>query len=204
VAQEIDIQINLEGGQTITPFNYLTLSQQINGHHHFEVRFNHDVLENKNSVIIDKAKDFLGKTISLSFKTKFSSGEPDHIFKGIITEVGIDNNMDSVGDIFFKGCSPTILLENGENCASFMQLTLDSIVKQSTSDVPSNLLSLTVNPKFKSTIDYCVQYKESTFNFINRLAEDYGENFFYDGTKLYFGKPSSSSTINIQYPRDIS
>jgi len=204
VAQEIDIEISLEGGQKVSPFNYLTISQKMNGHHYFEIRFNHDVLEKRNAVIIESSKNFLGKSITFSFKTKYSSGLPEHIFKGIITEIGIDNNLDSVSDIFFKGHSPTILLEGGEHCFSFLQMTLDQIIKKSTENVPSNLLSTNIQTKFKSTIPYCVQYKESTFSFMNRLSDDYGEPFFYDGTKLFFGKPSGNSTIDIQYPRDIS
>lgn len=205
VAQEIDVNISLEGGQLISPFNYVTISQQMNGHHYFEIRFNHDVLEKRNAVLIDNAKNFLGKCVNITFKTKYQSGLPDHIFKGIITEIGIDNNLDSIGDIFFKGYSSTILLEGGEHCASFLQVTLEQIVKNSTSNVATNLLMLNINPKFKSTIPYSVQYKESTFSFINRLAEDFGEWFFYDGTKLFFGKPfNASPAIDLQYPRDIS
>lgn len=204
MAQEIDINITLEGGQLVSPFNYLSLSQQINGHHSFTVGFNHDVLEQKNAVILENAKTFLGKLVVITFKTKHPSGYPDHVFKGIITEIGIDNNLNSAGDLHFKGYSPTFLLEGGEHCASFLQVTLDQIINQSVAGIRGGLLSVKVSPKFKSTIPYSVQYKESAFGFINRLAHDYGEWFFYDGTDLLFGKPSSSDSITLQYPGDIS
>jgi hypothetical protein len=204
VAQEIDINITSEG-QPISPFSYLTLSQQINGHHSFTIGFNHDVLEEKNAVILENAKIFLGKLVIMTFKTKkYLSGFPDHVFKGVITEIGIDNNLNSSGDLFFKGYSPTFLLEGGEHCASFLQVTLDQIITQSVDGIRDDLLSVKVSPKFKSTIPYSVQYKESAFGFINRLAHDYGEWFFYDGTELLFGKPSSNDSITLEYPGDIS
>ncbi|WP_198404755.1 contractile injection system protein, VgrG/Pvc8 family [Porphyromonas gingivalis] len=34
---------------------------------------------------------------------------------------------------------------------------------------------------------YCVQYNESDFSFISRLAKRYGEFFYYNGLQLIFG-----------------
>jgi type VI secretion system secreted protein VgrG len=204
VSQQIQIEITTENGKAITPFSYLTISQQFNGHHYFELRFNHDVLESRNAVLIDKTKDFLGKTITFSMKTKGNSSYPDNIFKGIVTEIGISNSVGTAGDIIFKGFSPTILMEAGQHDASYTQVNLGQIVKEAVSGIPSNLLSPQINPKFKSTIPYIVQYQETAFEFTRRLAAEYGEWFFYDGSNFHFGKPSNGSSIELKFPRDIS
>jgi len=204
VAQQIEVDITTESGAQIKPFSFLTINQRFNGHHSFELRFNHDVLEKSNAVIIDKAKDFLGASITFTLKTKAASSYPDNIFKAIITEIGIANNIGSSGDLIFKGYSPSILLEGGKNNESFTQKNLNQIVKAAHGSIPGNLLNTVINPKFKSSIPYLVQYQETAFEFIRRLSGQYGEWFFYDGKNLNFGKPSNSPNIELKYPRDIT
>ena len=191
-------------GQKVNPFTSLTINQQFNNHHYFELRFNHDVIEDKNAVLISKSKDYLGEQITITFSTKYDSGYPDHIFKGIITEVSIANDINSSGDLLFKGYSPTILMEGGEHNASFSDKNLTQIVKAATSGIPGNVLSSDISPASKSSIPFMVQYGESNFNFTRRIAAEYGEWFFYDGTKFCFGKPSGGSNIELKYPRDLT
>jgi len=202
VAQQISVDITING-KKITPFSFLSLRQQLNGHHQFEIRFNHDVLEEKHGVTIDKSRDFLGKPISISFNT-FHKSKSDHVFKGIVTDISIANNLASPGDLVFRGYSPTVLLETGENNQSHLQRSLAQIVKETVGNIPSNDLSSKINPVKKSSIPFVVQYRESNFNFIRRLAAEYGEWFYYDGSSVIFGSPVQSETIDLQYPNDIS
>ncbi len=202
MAQQISVEITING-KKITPFSFLSLSQHFNGHHQFEIRFNHDVLEEKHSLTIDKSKDFLGKPISITFNS-FQRSKSDHIFKGIVTDISISNNLASPGDLVFKGFSPSILLETGENNQSHLQRSLNQIIKDTIGSIPSNDLTCKINPVKKSSIPYTVQYRESNFNFMRRLAAEYGEWFFYDGSNLNFGNPGQSDSIDLQYPNDIS
>lgn len=203
VAQEIQVDITTEKGK-IFPFSFLTINQRFNGHHSFELRFNHDVLEKPNAMILEKAQDYLGLTITFTLKSKENSSYPDNIFKAIITEIGISNNIGSSGDLIFKGYSPSILLEGGKNNASFTQKNLNQIVKSALGSVPGNLLNTAINPKYKSAIPYIVQYRETAFEFIRRLAGEYGEWFFFDGKNLNFGKPTNLPNVELKYPRDIT
>ena len=50
-------------------------------------------------------------------------------------------------------------------------------------------VQLELNPAFKETKDFICQYEESDFDFIRRLAHQYQEWMYFDGTKLIFGKP---------------
>lgn len=202
MAQQIKIDISVNG-KSISPFSYLSLRQHFNGHHQFEVRFNHDVLEEKYSVTIDKSKAYLGKQINITFNTFHASGS-DHVFKGIVTDIGISNSLESPGDLVFKGFSPTILLEAGETNQSYLQRSLSQVVKDAIGNIPSNDLACKINPAKKSQIPYVVQYRESNFNFIRRLAAEYGENFFYDGNSLIFGQQAQADSLELQYPHDIS
>src|SRR5690606_640019 len=82
--------------------------------------------------------------------------------------------------------------------------TLNQVVKDASGQIASNDLNVKINPVKKSTIPYIVQYRESNFAFIRRLAAEYGEHFFYDGGALNFGKPTQADSITLQYPNDIS
>ena len=37
-------------------------------------------------------------------------------------------------------------------------------------------------------VSYSSQYEETHYNYLARIAEAYGEQFFYDGEVLHFGK----------------
>ncbi len=203
MAQQINVDIFVKN-QKIYPFSSLTINQQLNGHHYFELRFNHDVLEEKNTLLINRSKVFLGEEITITLSTKYESGYPDNVFKGIVTEIDISNDINSAGDLLFKGYSPTILMENGQTNASFSNTNLSNVLNNIVSGIPDNVLRSAINPEYKSNIPYVVQYNESNFDFARRLAAEFGEWFFYDGTKFCFGKPSSNSSIDLNYPRDIT
>ncbi len=200
VDTNVDIQVK---GQKISPFSSLTINQQFNDHHYFELTFNNDVIEERYSVLINKSKDFLGEEITITFSAKSDTSYPDNTFKGIITEITIDNDRSEESCLVFKGYSPTILMDAGEHNASFSAKNLSQIVKAATANIPGNVLSSAISPAFKSSIPFVVQYRESNFDFARRLAAEYGEWFLYDGTKFCFGKPSDGPNIKLNYPNDV-
>ncbi len=202
MAQQISVDIVING-TNITPFSHLSIRQLYNEHHYFELHFNHDVIETFGAMNFDKGKAYLGKPISITFNTLEKTGT-DVSFKGIVTDIRFANHLSTLGDIVFSGYSPTILLEGGESNTSFLDANLTKVVKEISGNVASNDLSVKVNPTKKSNVPYITQYRESNFAFIRRLAAEYGEDFFYDGNDLYFGKPSGGSTVKLQYPTDIT
>lgn len=203
MADQIQVDIVVKG-KPISPFSHLTISQQFNGHHRFELRFNFDVLEKSDALILADSQSYLGEPISITLKDKSHPDLGDNIFKGIITEVGFINSVGSPNSLVFKGFSPTVLLDTGNTYATFTNKGLSSIVREQMSEVPSNLMANSIQPAFKSNIPYVVQYGETDFQFLRRLAGQYGEWFFYDGSTLKFGKPSKSTTVNLRYPHDIA
>ena len=66
-------------------------------------------------------------------------------------------------------------------------------------------VQLELNPEFKENKDYICQYEESDFDFIRRLAHQYQEWMYYDGTKLIFGKPKKlADPIRLEYGTTLS
>ena len=50
---------------------------------------------------------------------------------------------------------------------------------------------------------YTVQYNESDFSFLKRLAQKKGEWFFYNGTELFLGDPNKGNTYNLYYGNNV-
>ena len=66
-------------------------------------------------------------------------------------------------------------------------------------------VQLELNPAFKETKDFICQYEESDFDFIRRLAYQYQEWMYFDGTKLIFGKPRKlADPIILEYGTTLS
>ena len=54
-------------------------------------------------------------------------------------------------------------------------------------------------------MNYQCQYLETDFQFMQRLAKQYNEWFYYDGEKLHFGKPKElGESITLVYNKDLS
>ena len=118
-------------------------------------------------------------------KHEFSGDES--IFKGIITSIGMDGDKGVSGTLHYRGYGTTILLESGRTMDSFTGATLGEIVMKS--EKYGNGISIVNNPAFKSRIPYVQMQEESAYEFLRRLAWQYGEWFYYNGQVLYFGNP---------------
>ena len=201
MAQEIKVSITLEDGKQIQYFSHFKITQKISEHSYFEISFPMEVLEKSDSFILNEAKKYIGTIVSINMKGKQSESEANN-FKGLITEVKLSNEHGSFGDLIFSGYSPTILLEGGNNLKSFSETNIKKIVEEITKIIPSNVVSISNSPKSTTTIPYIVQYNESDFNFLNRIAVQFGEWFYYDGSTLIFGSPKDENPVSIEYLRD--
>jgi len=192
-------EINIED-KAITHFASFTLQQEFNNHHYFELHFNHDQMGMPGLITLDDSRDFVGKTLTASFG--FS---PDKLqtFSGLVTRVGLSQSHGYHGVLVISGYSPTILIDRGPDLGSYLDKGLNDIVKLATKDTPANDLSIVANAARSSNIDYLIQYRESDFDFLNRLSGEYHEWFFYDGKQLNFGKPDEQKSVNLFYGRDV-
>ncbi len=196
-------EIEIEDTQ-IEYYTSVILRQKFNEHHEFIIRINHDVLEAHTSFSVAKAQKLIGKSTIIRLKKIAEADEVTYEFRGIICEISLEQSEGFTGDLILKGYSPTILLENGANLASFYKLDLKKIVGKVTESLSENNFIVNVNNQYKKEIKYICQYKESSFHFLNRLSSDFSEWFYYDGTDINFGKPSSSKNIDITYGEDVN
>ena len=95
------------------------------------------------------------------------------------------------------------MIDRGPDLGSYLDKTLDDIVMLATNDTPQNDLRIISNATRKNSIDYVIQYRESDFDFLNRLSGEYYEWFYYDGENLNFGKPDQQKEVSLFYGRDL-
>ena len=180
-------------------FVSLHLRQGFNRHHTFTVVVNYLSPNNTFQQTPEKFIGYIGETASISFVHR-QTGE-SYDFEGIITQVEMVGSMGETGGVAIHGTSPTILYESNRTLDSWMDQSLSTIIKEATQEYGK--VNLVSNPKYAAPIPYMAQYNESVFDFMNRLSALYGEWFYYDGTKVYFGKPDRDNTEKIVYDMDL-
>ena len=106
------------------------------------------------------------------------------------------------GCIIVSGYSATYRMETAHSCFSWNDRTIVDVVKKLCEQAK---VQLELNPAYKENKDFICQYEESDFDFIRRLAYQYQEWMYFDGTKLIFGKPRKlADPIRLEYGTTLS
>ena len=144
---------------------------------------------------INSSKDWLGESIVVKAANK-------PIFVGVVTNVQLHREGSDFGCIIVSGYSATYRMETAHSCFSWNDTTIGNVVKKLCAEAK---VQLELNPEFKETKDFICQYEESDFDFIHRLAHQYQEWMYFDGTKLIFGKPRKlADPIRLEYGTTLS
>ena len=183
-------------------YTHISLVQKFGQHHYFDIEVLCSPLVKENVWHHEREEMIAlqGKTVVIRMKHEFSGDES--IFKGIITSIGMDGDKGVSGILHYRGYSTTILLESGRTMDSFTDATLGEIVSEVVEKY-GNGISIVNNPAFKSRIPYVQMQEESAYEFLRRLAWQYGEWFYYNGQVLYFGNPYKEKDENLIYDIDM-
>ena len=184
------------GKKSLSSFISLQIEQNIGKHHRFQMsvelesggnRYVHNISEN--------SKKWLGESIVVKAANK-------PIFVGVVTNVQLHREGSDFGCIIVSGYSATYRMETAHSCFSWNDTTIGNVVKKLCAEAK---VQLELNPAYKENKDYICQYEESDFDFIRRLAHQYQEWMYFDGTKLIFGKPRKlADPIRLEYGTTLS
>ena len=184
------------GKNSLSSFISLQIEQNIGKHHRFQMsvelesggnRYVHNISEN--------SKKWLGESIVVK-----AANTP--IFVGVVTNIQLHREGSDFGCIIVSGYSATYRMETAHSCFSWNDTTIGDVVKKLCEQAK---VQLELNPEFKENKDYICQYEESDFDFVRRLAHQYQEWMYYDGTKLIFGKPKKlADPIRLEYGTTLS
>ena len=183
------------GKKSLSSFISLQIEQNIGTHHRFQMSVELETGSNRYVHNINSSKDWLGESIVVK-----AANTP--IFVGVVTNVQLHREGSDFGCIIVSGYSATYRLETAHSCFSWNDTTIGDVVKKLCEQAK---VQLELNPEFKENKDYICQYEESDFDFIRRLAHQYQEWMYYDGTKLIFGKPKKlADPIRLEYGTTLS
>ena len=162
------------------------------------------LLRNASDITFSLADKLLGANVQLQIKTTRRDETMDNCsetltFSGII--FGAQTQRERIGQaaiIQVTAYSPDYLLVDNPHCASFENMTLADIITEVVQPY-SDTLTVTTNPQQTASLPYSVQYNETTYQFLSRLAQRHGEFLFYDNGQLYFGQTPPVKNIEL-YP----
>ena len=184
-----------------------TLYQSLLAHNSLSFSMHKGPDEEINEAMFSVCGQIIGKDITVTLQT-------DNI-----ENVSLNAENDSTADIEFKGFivaasgsrsgseysvnvearSWDALLDDNPSCKSFEEKTLNDIVNDVVDDYAGQL-DTEIDSRFTDTIPYCVQYNETNFQFLLRLARRYGEWIYNDGTQLVFGNLKKQDSVRLSYP----
>jgi type VI secretion system secreted protein VgrG len=135
-------------------------------------RFELDLLSEDPDI---KYSDIIGQRVTISLMQ--ANGKPRY-FNGFISRFG-QGGSDGTFTSYHAEMVPWLwFLTRNANCRIFQQKTIPDIIKQVFADVGSSVFTNSLKGDYSSR-EYCVQYRESDFNFVSRLMEEYGIFYFF-------------------------
>ena len=155
-------------------------------HDTFTIETPEDSFDKFHEYIMEHSRDLLGDPLTIKF---YQYGKVVQHFSGIITKIHCKRKTGGgYGTLYISGNAPSILLDSGKECQSYENKTLQEIVAAATEEYDESAkVDTSAGVNTTRTLPYTVQYQESDYGFICRLAKYYGEYFYYDGSKLIFG-----------------
>ncbi|MBM0660182.1 type VI secretion system Vgr family protein [Capnocytophaga genosp. AHN8471] len=179
--------VHIDGKEQTSRINSLHIQQSLNSCCDFELV---ETIATRKTLWQGQSQELLkqvGKNVII--RLSFPRGKNTFQFSGFITEVVIDSDSptttgSSENKIRIIGKGSPIVLDDSPAMNSFVDQDLKNIVEKV---FKNKYFDLTCIPKFKSIIPYAMQYKESRWEFLNRLSAIYNELLYFDGSKLVFG-----------------
>ncbi|WP_205514171.1 type VI secretion system Vgr family protein [Longitalea arenae] len=181
MARTIETIINING-VIIKDQSALRISQRIYEHHTFSFICPLEGTDKTVNDLLKEPQQLLG--VPIHIKAVLANESPQIMFSGVITEVEEASNNEHPSNLIIKGYSPTILLDNGRHCKAFSRGSIKSIFSEMLENYQSAGYSSYINPSNSETFHYQVQYNETDWQFIKRLASNWGEWLYYDGQRL--------------------
>lgn len=199
-------QIELNGS-LFTADNF-TLSQHLMQPNTLHFRLRKGPLEDENEPQFRTCGAIIGKDVTISLSTDHvetvsaivsQEDKTEEIrFKGIIVSAS-GSRYQSAYYIDVEAKSHEALLLDNPTCKSFEKKTLNEIVEDVIDDY-SDSISAQIDARFTEALPYTVQYNETNYQFLQRLAQRYGEWLYNDGEHLVFGKLPEGESVTLGYP----
>ena len=198
MAIAVNVSVSIDGGPTLTDYHSVSIRQELFTHHSFQVAVPYEMLETEHGdgFFHQAHTRYCGKFLTIAI-TPVVAKDPPLLFKGVITHIALSNSGDFAHSFVLSGFSPTYLLEDGTQRRTFLKKGLKDIFTQVLRPYSQLVPSAgPLAPQHQEAVKYAVQYGESPYAFLRRLADEYGEWFYYDGRALRLGPPTDQDVLS--------
>jgi Rhs element Vgr protein len=203
IQSQVTIRIK---GEAIHAIKRMFIHQDMDSHHLVEFECRTDTVDDASQSLAATSKSYIGELVEISISTKTPLDNYGSLeFKGVITKVSTKSasqNGSGENTLHFKAESCSKLADDGMHNGSFNESTLQDIINNTFRPYDTAKLEVQCNPVFASPLLYTVQQEESAYQFAYRLASQYGEWFYYNGSSLVFGS-ANSTDVTLTYGIDL-
>jgi len=185
--------VKVDNNQIKHTVSGVQVEQYIDDHHELKVRLKQVSKGTGGQDFDDPATytSFLGKSISVNIKP--TGGLVDQSreleFIGVVTEVSLDHSIDGINTVLITGHSPTVTFDGAKHNAQYFDMTASDIIGSLVRKYP-----ITVG-KIESTsaqYKYDTQYRETDYDYIQRLATAHDMFAYYNGKEFRVTKANST------------
>jgi type VI secretion system secreted protein VgrG len=169
----------------------IALDQFIDSHHVLKIRIKQVGMSQAAAEFDDPGKftGYLGKSIFLNITPQGgvvdSSKELE--FVGVVTQVSLESTIDGLNTVLLSAHSPTIQMDGARKNAFYYNMTASDIIS---SVVGKHAITAGSVTSTQPASEFMVQYGESDYAFVMRLAGNNGLFAFYDGNAFKAVKSS--------------
>ncbi|SFW66049.1 Uncharacterized conserved protein, implicated in type VI secretion and phage assembly [Sinomicrobium oceani] len=205
MALQTEVTVKI-GELKLVTFYGFSLIQDTNNHHELTISCREDEIYLQDIGLKGNYQNLIGENILVTMRgiDRMFSTHTGY-FKGVVTQIKTCSSEEKDGKrIEFKAYSPTILMDNGPESASYLKKDLVDIVHDTTRLYDQQLLQITNKPLKLPVYPYVVQYNESDYDFVKRICARQGEWFYYNGTQLIIGQENAGEEIELHYGYNLS
>src|SRR5882724_7854021 len=137
-------------------------------------KFNLDLLSEKNNISF---KDIVGKRVTIT--VLLSDGSKKRFFNGFVSRFAQAGSATELTSYQMEVVPWLWFLTRSSDCRIFQNETIPDILQEVFKSAGYNDFRLAVTGSYKP-LDYCVQYRETDFNFASRLMEQCGIFYYFE------------------------
>ena len=172
------------------------LDQYLDNHHRLRVRLRERGKVSAESDFSDPTTytGFLGKSLSLTIKPEGGLVDPakELGFIGVVTKIDLQNSIDGLNTVIIEAHSPTISMDGGRHNAFYHEQSATDIIGAILRNHP---VSLGKVDSSQGTLPFSVQYRETDYEYVMRLASSAGLFAHYDGKEF---RVTKAGTVDVE------
>ncbi len=193
-------KIQIDGRQIEENVAYIDLDQSIATHHVLKVGLRFVAQSSGRPDFLDTGSytAFLGKSITLTITPHGEVVDPSKEleFVGTITGIDFDNSVEEINSVVIVAHSPSIALDGATRNSFFYDMKASEIIS---SVLGKHSISSGAVEATADLLKFVVQYGETDYAFIMRLAGGNSLFAFYDGKTFRVCRASGSDPVELPW-----